>query len=185
MGKYDDIIHLPHKQSESRAHMSNRDRAAQFSPFAALSGHSEAMEETARLTDGRIVLSEYEAQLLNERLMELVENPKQTVRVTYFVPDEKKQGGRYVSEVKTVRAVNLAERAMLFEDRSEVSLDDIVGVEMTGKKKRISVNDLGRANGKACHSDFYPRALPCCHPAYMICSDLVCSKSGSVNAMYN
>ena len=145
MGKYDDIIHLPHKQSETRAHMSNRDRAAQFSPFAALSGHSEAMEETARLTDGRIVLSEYEAQLLNERLMERVENPKQTVRVTYFVPDEKKQGGRYVSEVKTVRAVNLAERAMLFEDRSEVSLDDIVGVEIWARKIRIPSRFVPRA----------------------------------------
>ena len=132
MGRYDDIINLPHKQSEKRAHMSNHDRAAQFSPFAALTGHSDAIEETARLTDGRIVLGEYEADLVNEKLRKLAERPKQEIRVTYFVPDDKKQGGKYVTELKEVRRVDETGRKLIFEDKSEMDFGDIVDIEFLG-----------------------------------------------------
>lgn len=133
MGKYDDIINLPHKQSEKRAHMPNRDRAAQFSPFAALTGHSDAIEETARLTDGRIVLGEYEAQILDEKLKRLIGEPKQKIRVTYFVPDGKKQGGKYVAETKDVRRIDGTERKIIFEDRSETAFEDITDIEFIGE----------------------------------------------------
>ena len=69
---YQDIINLPHHQSASRAHMSNYDRAAQFSPFAALTGYDDAVKETARLTDSKIELDEYELQELNEKLKTLL-----------------------------------------------------------------------------------------------------------------
>lgn len=129
MGKYDDIINLPHKQSDKRAHMSNRDRAAQFSPFAALNGHSDAIEETARLTDGRIVLGEYEAMQLNEKIRRLIEDPEQRIRATYFVPDGKKQGGKYVAKIKYVRRVDETLRRIYFKDRTDISLDDIISIE--------------------------------------------------------
>ena len=132
MGRYDDIINLPHKQSEKRAHMSNHDRAAQFSPFAALTGHSDAIEETARLTDGRIVLGEYEADLVNEKLRKLAERPKQEIRVTHFVPDDKKQGGKYITEAKKVRRVDETGRKLIFDDKSEMAFGDIVDIEFLG-----------------------------------------------------
>lgn len=133
MGRYDDIINLPHKQSEKRAHMPNRDRAAQFSPFAALVGHSDAIEETARLTDGKIILGEYEAELLNEKLKRLIDEPRQKIRVTYFVPDDKKQGGKYVAETKDVRRIDGTERKIIFEDRSETAFEDITDIEFIGE----------------------------------------------------
>ena len=137
MGRYDDIINLPHKQSEKRAHMPNRDRAAQFSPFAALTGHSDAIEETARLTDGKIILGEYEAELLNEKLKRLISEPRQKIRVTYFVPDDKKQGGRYVTQTKTVRRVDETLRRIIFEDKSEMGFEKIADIEFIGKVRNV------------------------------------------------
>ena len=128
MGKYDHIINLPHHQSSTRPHMSNHDRAAQFSPFAALSGHEEAIEETARLTDGRIVLGEYEAEILDEKLRQLIENPRRKIAVTYFVPDPKKQGGKYVTVEKTVRRVDEVYHKIIFEDRSEIRFEDVIDI---------------------------------------------------------
>lgn len=128
MGKYDHIINLPHHQSATRPHMSNHDRAAQFSPFAALSGHEEAIEETARLTDGRIVLGEYEAEILDEKMRQLIENPRRRITVTYFVPDPKKQGGKYVTVEKTARRVDEVYHKIIFEDRSEIRFEDVIDI---------------------------------------------------------
>ena len=97
--KYGDIIDMPHYQSEKRPRMSMYDRAAQFSPFAALTGHSDAIKETARLTDEFYEPSEEIKSLLNEKLLflksELSNEPK--VSITYFKPDEKKSGGVYIT----------------------------------------------------------------------------------------
>ncbi len=142
MGRYDDIINLPHRQSEKREHMSIHDRAAQFSPFAALTGHSDAIEETARLTDGRIILGEYEANLLDEKLRQLIENPNQIVKVTYFVPDGKKQGGKYVTESKAVRLVDETLQTIIFKDKSEIDLRDVADIELPAKGKK------GKGRGK-------------------------------------
>lgn len=128
MGKYDDIIKMPHWQSKTRAHMSMHDRAAQFSPFAALTGHNDAIEETARLTDGKIVLGEYETQQLDEKFRRLIENPRRRISVTYFVPDRKKQGGKYVTKTKTVRIVDETSRKIVFEDKSEMFLGNILDI---------------------------------------------------------
>lgn len=137
MGRYDDIINLPHKLSDKRAHMPNRDRAAQFSPFAALTGHSDAIEETARLTDGKIILGEYEAELLNEKLKRLISEPRQKIRVTYFVSDDKKHGGRYVTQTKTVRRVDEALRRIIFEDKSKMGFEEIADIEFIGKVRNV------------------------------------------------
>ena len=97
--RYDDIINLPHHQSATRPHMSNYDRAAQFAPFAALTGYDDAVKETARLTDRRIELDEGEKAAIDQRLLLVQERlPEPTeVTITYFVSDKRKAGGAYVS----------------------------------------------------------------------------------------
>ena len=110
-GQYDDIIHLPHPDSPKHPRMSLYDRAAQFSPFAALTGHSAAIAETGRMTDQRMELDEYEMARVDaelQRLQELLPG-RPTASITYFVPDERKNGGSYqtvTGEVKRIDAVN-------------------------------------------------------------------------------
>lgn len=97
MDSYDDIINLPHPVSKRHPQMSMMGRAAQFAPFAALTGHSEAIEETARLTDSQMELADEDAFVLNQKIATLREivNEHPTICVTYFVQDKKKAGGKY------------------------------------------------------------------------------------------
>lgn len=98
-GPYDNIIHLPHPTSPKHPRMPMADRAAQFSPFAALAGHGNAIAETTRLTDRRIELEEDDRAELDRRLSILVEHIQEQPEVTvvWFLPDEKKAGGQYVT----------------------------------------------------------------------------------------
>ena len=91
--KYEDIINMPHHVSASRPRMSMIDRAAQFSPFAALTGYDAAVKETARLTDKCIEPDEYEKAALDEKLRIALKNPEKEITITYFKPDAKKDGG--------------------------------------------------------------------------------------------
>ena len=129
---YKDIIDLPHHQSTKHKHMSLHDRAAQFAPFAALKGYDEEIKETARVTDSRAELSEEEIFMLNEKthflLERIEENP--TVRVTYFVPDEKKEGGSYQIKEGSLRRIDEVLRILHFTDRTEISIDDIQSIEI-------------------------------------------------------
>lgn len=96
---YDDIINLPHHVSKSHPQMSMMNRAAQFAPFAALTGHSAAIEETARLTDEQQELADEDSEILNQKMTYLREtiNEHPTITITYFEPDKKKAGGKYKS----------------------------------------------------------------------------------------
>ena len=127
MNGYEDIIGLPHFVSKDRKHMSNRDRAAQFAPFAALTGYDESINEAARMVDARIELSEEEKQDLDRKFMILEESVKDRpeVVITYFVPDRKKKGGMYLSEKITVRRIDCVERVIITADRKRYRLDDI------------------------------------------------------------
>lgn len=102
MGAHDDIIDLPHPTSATHPRMSMIDRAAQFSPFAALTGHGAAIEETARLTDQRIELTEDKKAVLDKKLHLLLETSGEGT-FTYFLPDKRKDGGAYVTTVGTVK----------------------------------------------------------------------------------
>ncbi len=128
---YDDIIHLPHHVSQTRPRMSAADRAAQFSPFAALTGYGAAVTEAGRLTDQRIELTESEKEALNERLLllreQLAEQPE--VTITYFQPDEKKTGGAYVSATGPVKKIDEYERAVLLCGGEKVPIDDIAEID--------------------------------------------------------
>lgn len=130
MGEYDDIINLPHHVSRKHPQMSIHDRAAQFAPFAALTGHGEAIAETARLTDRKIELDDYERLKLDEKLLILQEHIMEMpeVSVTYFCPDEKKEGGKYVTVTKALRKINEMERTLLMEDGMQISIEDILEV---------------------------------------------------------
>lgn len=119
---YEDILYLPRPVSAKRQRMTMEDRAAQFSPFAALTGHDAAIRETARLTDARIELAEDELALLNDKLVLLAwhQERQPEVTVTYFVQDERKQGGAYVTARARVRRVDPRNRALLLEGERTV-----------------------------------------------------------------
>jgi len=125
--KYDDIIDLPHPTSYRHARMSRIDRAAQFSPFAALTGYDAAVRETARLTDVRRDLDDTERSVLNEKLRMLRdfldESPQ--VRVTYFVPDSRKQGGEYVTVTGEVKQLDEYSRTVVMADGSVIPMEQI------------------------------------------------------------
>ena len=125
---YDDILHLPHHVSERHPQMSMHDRAAQFSPFAALTGYEAVVEETARLTDRRIELDESEKEVIDLRLTLVQEHlPEPTeVTITYFVPDKKKAGGAYVSVSGTVKKIDDYERIVILRDGTGIPIDDIL-----------------------------------------------------------
>lgn len=130
MGKYDDIIDLPHHVSKTHPHMAIIDRAAQFSPFAALTGHDAAIKETARRTDGRIELDEYEKEILSERIQTILNNIKEEpqMEITYFQPDEKKEGGSYVTVTERVKKIDLYKRVLVLKEGGLISIDHIVKI---------------------------------------------------------
>ena len=124
---YDDIKHLTRPQYDDLHPMSMHDRAAQFSPFAALVGYDDAVAETARLTDSRIELTEDEISELNANLNRLLDSldEQPQISVTYFVPDEKKSGGKYVEKVGVVRIYDSYANELVFTDGVRIAVADM------------------------------------------------------------
>lgn len=141
-GEYDDIINLPHHVSKKHPQMKAIDRAAQFAPFAALTGHGDAIRETERLTGVRIELDEYEKEIIRGRLQSVLEQTyrwnaegipvadRPKIKIKWFVPDVRKDGGQYRTETQPVKKMDEYRRLLVLGDGSEVSLDDIAGVEI-------------------------------------------------------
>lgn len=127
---YDDIINLPHPTSKCHQRMSMYQRAAQFAPFAALTGHGAAINETARQTDSMLELSESEKRKLDNKFYTLLEHIREhpSISVTHFVPDTLKSGGRYVTYRGTVRKWDEYDRALIFEDGTVVRLPFIIDI---------------------------------------------------------
>ena len=127
---YDDIIALPHPEPRTHPRMSLHDRAAQFSPFAALTGHSAAIAETGRLTASRITLDESEIARVDAALQRLRELLPQApaVSITYFVPDERKAGGSYQTVTGTARRIDTANGVLLLTDQRAIPIPDILDV---------------------------------------------------------
>lgn len=130
-GPYDDMIDLPHPSSKKHPRMSIRDRAAIFSPFAALSGHGAAIAETARLTDPRMELDEDTKAELDRRQAMLLEHIEEQpeVTVTWFQPDERKEGGAYLTVTGRLKKIDEAERTLTLLDGMSILLEDVVGIE--------------------------------------------------------
>ena len=131
MGAYDSIINLPHHQSQTRPKMSLLDRAAQFAPFAALNGYDDAVKETARLTDGEAVLDDGQIAWLNERLIILSENTPtdKEIEITYFIPDEKKDGGKYLTVTGRVQKILEFEGLVIMQSCEKIPVEKIVSIE--------------------------------------------------------
>lgn len=129
--RYDDIINLPNPTSKKHPRMSLSDRAAQFSPFAALTGHEAAIKETARQTDEKLMLSDEVIAELNEKLNLISETigMQQLVRITYFVPDNKKAGGAYISYSGCVKKIDEYEHTVVMEDRTVIPIEQISDIE--------------------------------------------------------
>lgn len=134
-GKYDDIIHLTRPVSGTRAKMSATDRAAQFSPFAALTGYEDAIQETGRRTDHRAEISDSRNAELNARLLELLdaleECPK--VKITRFLADARKEGGAYVTGVHRIRKIDPYRRELWTTEGERIPMDDIWELELIDK----------------------------------------------------
>ena len=130
--KYDDIIHLPHHVSKKRPQMPVADRAAQFSPFAALTGHSAAIQETARLTEEKLELDESTIRRLDEQMQILMQQIQlhPEAAITYFVPDEKKEGGAYVTVKNRVKKIDFYRRQIFMMDGKTIPVDDIAEIEL-------------------------------------------------------
>ena len=130
-GKYDEIMGLPHHISKTRPQMPMSDRAAQFAPFAALTGYDAAIKETGRLTDERIELDvealsalDMKYQLLMEALDEAPE-----VTITYFQPDERKAGGKFLTATGAVKKVDDFERRITMQDGTKIPMDDVLSID--------------------------------------------------------
>lgn len=130
-GKYDDMIDLPHPTSNKHPRMSIQDRAAIFSPFAALSGHGAAIAETARLTDQRMELDEDTKAELDQRQAVLLEHIEEQpeITVTWFQPDERKDGGAYLTATGRLKKIDEVERILSLQDGTAIPLEDVVGLE--------------------------------------------------------
>ena len=128
---YEDIIHLPHHVSATHPHMPLADRAAQFSPFAALTGHHEAIKETERITTEKIELDENAKSILDQKLQAVLENSAnpQEIKMTYFVPDSNKAGGSYVDFSGIVKRIDPYQRILIMQEGLSVPIDDIIDLK--------------------------------------------------------
>lgn len=132
MNSYNDIIHLPHHVSKTRLPMPMSDRAAQFSPFAALTGYDAAIGETGRLTEDRIILDENEIEMLNAKLQsieEQLENEPVAV-ITYFQPDKKKSGGAYVTITGVVKKIDSYEQVIVLTCGLRIPIAEIIQIRI-------------------------------------------------------
>lgn len=127
MSKYDEIINLPHHVSSNHKPMSLYDRAAQFAPFAALTGHDEAIDETARLTSARIELSADEQQALSRKLNYALDK-KVSVTISYFKSDPFKEGGAYLTARGSIKKIDEYDATLILTDGLSIPLDDIFSI---------------------------------------------------------
>ena len=134
--KYADIINLPHHTSPNRPRMPEADRAAQFSPFAALTGYDATVAEAGRLTDSEHCLSEDAKTVLNEKMQMILDrlSDRPVVTITHFVPDSRKSGGAYVTTTGVVNEISALTRAVVLEDKTSIPIDRIleIGGEIFG-----------------------------------------------------
>ena len=132
VNKYEDIINLPHHISKKHPRMSLEDRSAQFASFAALTGYEDIINETARITNAKIELDEESKLTLNRKIQEIKKkiNEKLNITITYFIPDFKKTGGRYVTINGIVKKIDEYKRILILEDKTEILISDIVEIKL-------------------------------------------------------
>lgn len=127
---YEDIINLPHHVSSKHPHMSLEERSAQFAPFAALTGYDDCVEEAARYTDDRIDISEDAREILNKKIANIIKiiDKKPKIQVTYFVPDDKKIGGKYTTIEETIKKIDQINQELILVNGTKIKLHDIIDI---------------------------------------------------------
>ena len=128
MSKYDKFYQMPRHISAERQPMAKIDRAAQFAPYAALVGFDREVMEAARLTEGRIELDECEIEELNRRLCRAQDTPNARFEITYFLPDRKKEGGKYITERLSVRELDGYRGELVSEYGKRIPINDIIRI---------------------------------------------------------
>lgn len=131
--KYSDIIDMPHHVSTKHPRMSLEDRAAQFSPFAALTGHEDAIKETARITDEFVELDADKKQEIDEKLqmirMALADNKEIKAQIIYFKPDGKKSGGSYENITGNIRKIDKYNGLIIFDDKTSIKIESVIDID--------------------------------------------------------
>lgn len=130
--KYEDIINLPHHVSNKHPKMTLKSRAAQFAPFAALTGYDDEIKETARLTNERIELDDEAKNILNNKIRIILEqiSTRPVVTFTYFIPDLQKEGGKYVTAKGIVKKINEYKKMIILEDMTEIPIKEIINIQI-------------------------------------------------------
>lgn len=130
MNKYDDIINLPHYEPKTHKRMSLEARAAQFAPFAALTGYEDEIKETARLTDKRINITESQKTLLNSKIQYILKKIelKPEVKFTYFVKDKNKAGGKYIEKTGIIKKIDKISKYIILKDNTKIPISEIINV---------------------------------------------------------
>lgn len=128
MSKYDDIINLPRYEIKHKR-MSIEARSAQFAPFSALTGYEDEVRETGRITENRIELSEEQKENISHKLHNALDN-KEKVKVTYFIKDSKKNGGKYIEKIGVLKKYDFVKKMIIFEDKMLVPIEDVTNIEV-------------------------------------------------------
>ena len=129
MNKYDDIINYDYQMKHPR--MSKLERSAEFAPFAALTGHKESIMETARITDNKIIIDDGIKEIINHKIRIILDNikVKPLITITYFVPDLKKNGGKYITETNKVKKIDLDKKIIVMDNLNKIFFDNILDIE--------------------------------------------------------
>jgi len=130
---YEDIINLPHHTSLKHPRMTREARAAQFAPFAALTGYDDAIRETGRLTDKKIDLSNEEKLRINDKLQIINDNIKShpKVTITYFEYDKKKEGGQYLTYIGNIKKIDMVDLTITLTDKTKINISEIIDITIT------------------------------------------------------
>lgn len=129
MSGYEDIIGLKYEKSKKHPHMSRYNRAAQFSPFAALTGYEEQIDEQGRLTYDMLFLEEDKKQELDQKLADIMQREEKRIKVTYFVPDSNKSGGDYITYNGEIKKLDEITKCLIMKDETVIHIEDIKEIE--------------------------------------------------------
>ena len=130
MEKYQDITNIPYNKSTKRRQMSLNDRAAQFAPFAALTGYEESLKEVSRVTTLKKELTQDDKDIISAKLNFITTNKlTEDIIITYFIKDLKKQGGKYVTISKQIKRIDEVNKIIYFFDKQSINIDDIIDIK--------------------------------------------------------
>ena len=127
---YEDILYLEHPNPRYHERMSLKNRAGQFSPFAALTGYEEQIKETERITSKKIILDDEAREKLDETIKVVMDNPSLEIKITYFIPDSRKDGGKYLEKKGKIKRIDTYQNKIIMRDATKIAIRDIVKIDI-------------------------------------------------------